>query len=117
MSVPGKPQRGTGGQSRDQGQAGESDTLLQVDLGLESPADEVPIWALAGDRRVPLLTSRGTGGGRILILNVTTYSRGGDKGLPGIPQVLADQLRRELLGPLGIQFSSPTKVSLSILWR
>lgn len=43
------------------------------------------------------------------------YSRGGDNGLPGIPQVLADELRRELLAPLGIQLSSPTKVSF-YLW-
>ncbi|MGO8732864.1 MAG: hypothetical protein ACLQVM_08715 [Terriglobia bacterium] len=36
-------------------------------------------------------------------------------GLQEIPQSLADELRRELLAPLHIQLSSPTKISF-YLW-
>jgi len=115
VAVPGRQQRGTAGKIELKGKQVNLTTPLEIDLGLESPADAVLIWALAGDRRVPFLTSRVTGGGRILVLNVMVTSRGGDNGLPGIPQVLADELRGELLAPLGIQLSSPTKVSF-YLW-
>jgi hypothetical protein len=115
VSVPVQPKVGTADEVVINGQHVKPTTPLDVDLGLESPADVVSVWALAGERHVPFLTSRNTGGGRILVLNVATTSRGGDKGLPGIPQSLADVLRRELLAPLGIQLNSPTKVSF-YLW-
>ena len=59
------------------------------------------------------------------VLNVRTFSWGDGRGtwllapkelgLQEIPQALADALRRELLAPLDIQLSSPTKVSF-YLW-
>ena len=121
VSIPGKPQRGTAGSVEIEGKQVKLTTPLEIDPGLESPADKVLISASGhpvprvGDRRIPLLTSRATGGGHVLVLNVAAYSRGGDKGLAGIPQALADKLRGELLAPLGIQLSAPTKVSF-YLW-
>jgi hypothetical protein len=115
VNVPENIQHGTADKVEINGKEVNLSTPLEIDPSLESPAGEVLIWALFDGRRIPLLTSRHTGGGRVLVLNVTNYSRGGDKGLPGVPQVLADELRRQLLAPLGIQFSSPTKVSF-YLW-
>jgi hypothetical protein len=124
VHVLGQTRIGTADGVEIKGQQVSLTTPLEMDLGLEAPAGEVLISASSGDNRVPLLTSHKVGSGRILVLNVRTFSWGDGRGtwllapkelgLQEIPQALADALRRELLAPLDIQLSSPTKVSFYV---
>ncbi|MFN0166906.1 MAG: hypothetical protein ACKV22_10795 [Bryobacteraceae bacterium] len=111
------------------GQAAEANNAalpipVDVDLGLEAPAAVTKMTAVAGGKRVPLLTSRKAGRGSVFVLNIRTFSEQdyqatGERllpprklGWPYIPQSLADPLRDHLLKPLGIRFAGPSRVAL-----
>ncbi len=97
---------------------------LEIDAALEPAGCRIRITALSASRRIPLLTSRTSGRGRLLVFNVRTFSEqdfrdSGEwllcpkpRGLPEIPQPLADELRRAFLDPLRIRFSAPAGVAL-----
>src|ERR1019366_3065886 len=104
VHVLGQTRVGTADGVEIKGQQVSLTTPLEMDLGLQAAADEVLISATSGGSRVPLLTAHKVGSGRILVLNVRTFSWGDGKGtwllapqqlgLPEIPQALADELRR-----------------------
>ncbi|MBI4604645.1 MAG: hypothetical protein HY721_22005 [Planctomycetes bacterium] len=95
---------------------------LEIDLGLESESAQVRMEAVASGRRVPWLTARDAGGGNLLVWNIRTFSEQDfrevgewllppkPRGLPEIPQELADEVRGVLLAPLGLRLSTPTRV-------
>jgi len=97
-------------------------TPVELDLGVSAAASLTRI--AAADRRVPWLTSRRAGGGQVLVWNLRTFSEQDyeevgevllppkKRGLPDLPQHLADELRRVLLAPLGVRLSAPTRVAL-----
>jgi len=90
---------------------------LEIDAGLEAPPELVRLCAFVNDRRVPLLTERKTGGGRILVANFVTFEGGAslapkELGLPEIPQEIADALRAQVMAALGVRLESPAKVGL-----
>jgi hypothetical protein len=82
-----------------------------------------------GSCSVPLLTSHRSYGGRVLVLNVRTFSaadyRGSGewllppqrRGLPEIPPDLANRLREFLLGPLGLRLEAPSGVALFVIGK
>ncbi len=96
---------------------------FELDAGLKATGSRIVVSAGVGGKPVPLLTTRRAGGGRVLVLNVRTFSEQdyretGEwllapkaRGLPEIPQELADQLRKTLLGPLGIHLEAPAGVA------
>jgi len=89
---------------------------LEIDAGLEAPRGIVKLSAFANGSPVPLLTSRKSGRGRILVANFITFVTGfsfaapKELGLPEIPQALADVLRAEVMAGLGVQLESPAQV-------
>ncbi|MBI2924267.1 MAG: hypothetical protein HYY24_01020 [Verrucomicrobia bacterium] len=99
---------------------------LEVDASMKATASRVLLTARIADRQVPLLTSRRRGGGRVLVLNVRTFSEADfretgewllapkPRGLTELPQQLADLLREALLGPLDVRLRAPTGVGLCL---
>lgn len=91
---------------------------LEIDAGLEAPRGLVKLSAYANGSTVPLLTSRRSGAGRVLVANFITFTTGlsfaspKELGLPEIPQNLADALRAEVMAGLGVRFESPAQVGL-----
>ena len=97
---------------------------LETDASLKATGSAVLICAGVGGRSVPLLTSCRSKGGHVLVLNVRTFSdddyRGTDerllapqrRGLPELPQELADRVREVLLRPLGVRLQAPAGVAL-----
>jgi len=79
--------------------------------------------ATTDSRPVPLLTSHQASGGRVLVLNVRTFSEEDFKsvgewllpplprGLSDVPNELAMLLRTELASPLGAVFEGPSRVA------
>ncbi len=107
--------------------AGKTTTLdapLELDAAMLADAGEVLMAAALPDRKVPFLTRKAVGRGELLVLNVRTFSeqdfRDADewllapkrRGLPTIPQKLADAIRARLLSPLRVDFQSPSGVQL-----
>ncbi len=102
-------------------------TPLELDLGLSAPAKLTRMTALVAGRRVPWLTARRAGGGHVLVWNVRTFSEQDyaevgevllppkKRGLPDLPQEIADELRRTLLAPLGMRLSAPARVGFYLL--
>ena len=112
--------------------AGKTTTLdapLELDAAMQADAGEVLMTAALPDRKVPFLTRKAVGRGELLVLNVRTFSeqdfRDADewllapkrRGLPTIPQTLADAIRARLLSPLRVDFQSPSGVQLVLLWE
>lgn len=99
---------------------------FQLDAALRAPGSRGLIEARIDEQSIPVLTSRRTGGGRVLVLNTRTFSeadfgRTGEwllapsqLGLPQLPQVLADHLRDTLMRPLEVRLQAPSGVSLSL---
>jgi hypothetical protein len=100
---------------------------LQIDAALERTEAQACGEAVTDNRKVPLLTSRAVGPGRVLVLNVRTFSTqdfrdSGEwllapkpRGLSDVPQELADRLRVELLRkPLEVDFQAPAGVALHL---
>jgi len=97
---------------------------LEVDASLRASDCQVLLSAGVAGHPLPLLTTRRSGKGRILVLNVRTFAEQdfrdvGEwllapkrRGLPEIPQPLADRLRAPLLEPLGLRFEAPAGVAL-----
>lgn len=107
--------------------AGKTTTLdapVELDAAMQADAGEVLMTAALLDRKVPFLTRKAVGRGELLMLNVRTFSeqdfRDADewllapkrRGLPTIPQTLADAIRARFLSPLGVDFQSPSGVQL-----
>ena len=96
-----------------------TDTALEIDLGLKASSAQTRLTAQAADRQVPLLTANG----KLLVWNVRTFSEQDyrdtgewllapkPRGLPAMPQPLADALRDVFLAPLAIRLSAPTQVA------
>ena len=103
-------------------------TPLELDAALKARDCQVNMSAGVGERPVPFLTSRAVGRGRILVMNVRTFSEDdfgkvGEYllapkalGLPKIPQLVADTIRSELLRPLHEDFRGPAGVGV-VLFR
>jgi len=99
---------------------------LEVDAALKAVRSRAVVRVNVAGQSLPFLTSRRWGGGRVLVLNLRTFSEldfreaqewllaPKRRGLPEIPQELADPLRQRLLDPLGIQFSVPAGVALCL---
>jgi hypothetical protein len=99
---------------------------VEVDMGLRVDGARVKMNALVHGQTVPFLSSREQGRGRVLLLNVRTFSEMDFKavgewllaplprGLPEIPPEVADALRKELLEPLRLQLSGPTGIAWSV---
>ncbi|MCC6819309.1 MAG: hypothetical protein IT579_01130 [Verrucomicrobia subdivision 3 bacterium] len=107
--------------------AGNTTTLdapLELDAAMQADAGEVLMTAALPDRKVPFLTRKAVGRGELLVLNVRTFSEQdfrdtGEwllapkrRGLPTVPQTLADAIRARLLPPLRVDFQSPSGVQL-----
>ena len=106
------------------GQTIALDAPLELDAAMQVDAGEVLMAAALPDRKVPFLTRKAVGRGELLVLNVRTFSEQdfrdtGEwllapkrRGLPTIPQTLADAIRVRLLSPLRVDFQSPSGVQL-----
>jgi hypothetical protein len=107
--------------------AGTTTTLdapLELDAALQADASEVLMTAALPDRKVPFLTRKVVDRGELLVVNFRTFSeqdfRDADewllapkrRGLPTIPQKLADAIRARFLSPLRVDFQSPSGVQL-----
>jgi len=100
---------------------------LEIDLGMEAAPGAWRMAALAGGRRVPLMTALRAGRGQVLAWNVRTFSEQDFRdtgewllapkplGLPEMPRVLVDALRRELLAPMGVTLSAPAGVAFYLI--
>ncbi|MCL4177978.1 MAG: hypothetical protein KJ072_09600 [Verrucomicrobia bacterium] len=97
---------------------------LEVDGGI-ALHDAKPLLSVeTADGSLPFLTTRNVGAGRLLTLNVRTFSEQDFReagewllapkplGLPTIPAALANELRKVLLEPLGIEFNGPAGIGL-----
>jgi hypothetical protein len=104
-------------------------TPLELDAALKAGDCHVQMSAGVGERQVPFLTSRAVERGRILVLNVRTFSdsdfgKGGEYllaprklGLPRIPQLAADTIRSELLRPLHVELRGPAGVAVVLVGK
>ena len=101
---------------------------LELDSALKAGDCQVQMSAGVGERQVPFLTSRLVGRGRILVLNVRTFSDSDfgpgeyllaprKLGLPRIPQSVADTIRRELLRPLHLDLRGPAGVAVVLVGK
>jgi hypothetical protein len=100
---------------------------IEIEGRLKMSGPETELIADAVGSEVPFLAARSVGRGRILTLNVRTFSRQDfldaheyllapkPLGITRIPQSLADRLREGLLAPLGIGFQAPPGVQLVLL--
>jgi hypothetical protein len=105
------------------------DTPLELDAALKAGECQVRTSAGVGERQVPFLTSRAVGSGRIIVLNIRTFSdsdfgKGGEYllapkklGLPRIPELVADRVRRELLRPLHVDLRGPAGVAVVLVGK
>jgi hypothetical protein len=96
---------------------------LDIDAHLQAARCAV---LLGANGAIPLLTSRKSGPGRVLVLNVRTFAEQDyrdtgewllapkPRGLSEIPQSVADALRQPLLEPLGLRFEAPVGVALCL---
>jgi hypothetical protein len=124
VSVTAKPAPGTASTVEWRGRAMAMDRSIDLDGGLGAGGGEVVATAHFEGGTIPFLTAKAAGAGRLLVLNVRTFS---DQdfldtgewllapkalGLPEIPQALADPLRREILADPGLRFEAPAGVSL-----
>jgi hypothetical protein len=95
-------------------------------MGIRADGARVKMEALVDGKTVPFLSSHKQGRGRILTLNVRTFSEADFKavgewllaplprGLPEIPSEVADALRKDLLEPLRLRLSGPTGIAWSV---
>ena len=114
---------------RMEGESVDLDTPLEVDAALKAGDCRVQMSAGIGERQVPFLTARAVGRGRILVLNVRTFSdsdfgKEGEYllapkklGLPRIPELVADKVRRELLCPLHVDLRGPAGVAVVLVGK
>jgi hypothetical protein len=109
---------------RVQGEAVDLATPLELDAALKAGDCQIHMSAGIGERQIPFLTSRAIGRGRILVMNVRTFSeddfgKAGEYllapkalGLPKLPQSVADTIRSELLRPLHMDIRSSARVGV-----
>jgi hypothetical protein len=102
----------------------ELETPLELDAAMKAADASVLMTAVVGTGSVPFLTRREAGRGSVLAVNLRTFSEqdfrdAGEwllapkrRGLPDIPEALANPLRAVLLAPLGIAFEAPAGVGL-----
>jgi len=102
---------------------------LELDAALKAVDCKVELSAGLGERQVPFLTSRAVGRGRVLVMNVRTFSdsdfgKAGEYllaptrlGLAKIPQVVADTIRSELLRPLRIDLRGQPGVAVVLVGK
>jgi hypothetical protein len=99
---------------------------LEVDTGVRADGARVKMVALVNGQTVPFLSSCDQGRGRVLVLNLRTFSEADFKaagewllaplprGLSEIPSGVADALRKELLEPLQLRLSGPSGIAWSV---
>jgi hypothetical protein len=114
---------------RMEGESVDLGTPLELDAGLKAGDCQMQMSAGVGERQVPFLTSRAVGRGRIFVLNVRTFcdsdfGKGGEYllaprklGLPRIPELVADKVRRELLRPLHVDLRGPAGVAVVLVGK
>jgi hypothetical protein len=102
---------------------------LELDAALKAAGCRVHLSAELSEGRVPFLTSQVVGRGRVLVLNVRTFSdsdfgKEGEYllapkrlGLPRMPQLVADRIRSELLHPLHIDLCGPAGVAFVLFGK
>jgi hypothetical protein len=106
------------------GQIHRLDRPLDIDGGLAARDGEVRASAIVAEVPVPFLTAKAAGAGRILVLNVRTFSEldfraAGEwllapklLGLPVLAEGLIDSLRAELLPEPALRLAGPAGVAL-----
>ncbi len=97
---------------------------LDIDAGVRAVGCKVSIEVEAGGEALPFLTESRVQQGRIFLLNVRTFSAEDfgatgewllapkQLGLAELPEPVANELRRALLGSLGLHFEGPAGVGL-----
>ena len=98
------------------------DRPLDIDGGVVALQSQVLLTATTATRSIPFLASRPVGPGKLLLLNVRTFSEQDFReagewllapkalGLPVIPEALANRLRPFILEPLRIEFQGPAGI-------
>lgn len=102
------------------------DPPLAVLAGLTVREGEAVIEVQAGETRIPFLTSRKVGNGTVMLLNLHSFTepdfRAANEwllaplplGLTKIPDLLANAMRSQFLGPFGVDFRGPPGVALHL---
>jgi hypothetical protein len=97
---------------------------LQMDGGMTCPDERVEIEAVKGEVGLPLLCSRSVGQGRVLVLNVRTFSEQDFKdagewllspkplGLSSLPEPLVNALRAPIVSALDLDLEAPAGVTV-----
>ena len=105
------------------------DPPIDLDTGMKADVCEVQVTGQVDGRQVPFLTRNAVGRGRVLVLNVRTFSeedfgKNGEwllapkpLGLPRIPQELADTMRASFLTPLGVDFRAGSGIGLVLFGK
>jgi hypothetical protein len=98
------------------------DRPLDIDGGVVASQSQVLLTATTATRSIPFLASRPVGPGKLLVLNVRTFSEQDFReagewllapkplGLSVIPEALANRLRPFILEPLRIEFRGPAGI-------
>lgn len=104
-------------------------TPLQIDGSLRCQDASVAVEVLAGDQTFPLLTDKPVQRGRVLVLNLRTFSEQDFRdagewllapkplGLPVLPEALANNLRAAFLSPLNLRLEGPAGVGLYLFGK
>jgi hypothetical protein len=101
---------------------------LELDAALKAGDCQVQMSAGVGEQQIPFLTFRKVGRGSISVLNVRTFGDGDfgkgeyllapkKLGLPKIPQLVADTIRRELLRTLRLDIRGPAGVAVVLVGK
>jgi hypothetical protein len=101
---------------------------LEIDASLMTNGCHVELSADFESGKVPFLTTRSVGVGKVVVLNVRTFAThdyyAGEwllaprvLGLPTIPQEVADAIRAPLLEPLKINLRAPAGVELVLFGK
>jgi hypothetical protein len=100
------------------------ENAVELDASVQADGCESLVLATMGGQTVPFLTTKTVGRGRVLVLNVRTFTEQDfraigewlltprDLGFPNISPELADAIRKNLLAPLRVDFHGPAGVAL-----
>jgi hypothetical protein len=102
---------------------------IEIDAGIAVTDAKVRVWGEVGGKWIPLLTTRGSGRGRVEVFNIRTFSESDFQkadewllaprllGWVDIPQAVADQIRGPWLDPFRVRFQAPAGIGLYLYGR